>query len=325
MRASVLLCGVAVTASAARAETPRDTPAAIDVDRETAPAGRAELGFDAGAPVEGWAASVQLGWLERPIVLRAPSGESHPVARRTTLALGAAIGLGPSVVLDARLPLARQAGDRLAILGDPSALDRWVPGDLRFGGRVRVVATRRAAAFVRGELSLPTGDDHDFAGEPSWSGSWRLIARVSLPAGIVAAASGGILLRGAEVRIGDRIVGDELHGAVGVVVPLPPIHPLWCAREQVQLTGELVSILGDHVAGVRGPSPVEARVGLVTRPRSEVSLGVRIGAGLGDQIGAPAWRATVELTYHGRQQLIPPAGPSAPGDADTANDDDDAP
>ncbi len=298
-----------LAASPATADTPRDTPAAIEVDREAAPPGRSELGFDAGAPVEGWAAALSFGYLDAPITLRSSSGTSHPVARRETLALGGALGLGDTAVIDARLAISRQTGDRLVILGDDRALDRWVPGDLRVGGRVRVVTTQHADAFVRAELSLPTGDDRDLAGEASWGLAWNLIGRFRLPAGIVLAASGGIRLRGAEVMLADKIVGDELHGAVGLAVPIPPVHPLWCVADQVKLTGELVGILGDEVGGSSGPSPAELRFGVVTRPRESFTIGVRMGTGLGDQIGAPAWRATVELTYHGASRLIP-AGPS---------------
>ncbi len=291
----------------AAADTPRETPAAIDVDREAPPPGRAELGFDGGAPVEGWAAVVGFGYLSAPLTLRSVDGESTPIRRRETLSLGAALGLGETVVLDARMAIAHQVGDRLISLGDDHPLDRWVPGDLRIGGRIRVVKTTYADALIRADLVLPTGDDGDLAGEPSWALAWNLIGRFRLPAGIVVAATGGIRLRGAEVMIADKVIGDELHGGIGIAIPIPPIHPLWCVREQVKLTGEIVGIVGDEFGGASGPSPAEARVGLVTWPLETLSIGVRVGAGLGDQIGAPAWRATFELTYHGAERLIPPS------------------
>ncbi|MBA3457050.1 MAG: hypothetical protein H0T42_28435, partial [Deltaproteobacteria bacterium] len=211
-RAAVAAAAVVLTAGIARADEPRDEPTAIDVDREIVPAGRTELGFDAGAPVPGWGLSVTFGYLRRPMVLRAPMFESAPVTRRATLAIGGAVALGDSVVLDARFPFAWQEGDRLRIVGDPKVLDRWVPGDFRLGGRIRVVQAPHGAVFLRAELSLPTGDDGDFAGESSWSLAWSLIGRAQLPRGIVLAGTAGIRLRGAEVRLGDRLVGDELYG-----------------------------------------------------------------------------------------------------------------
>ena len=275
-------------ASAAHADKPLDRPEAIEVDRADTPAGRTELGFDGGAPLEGWGATLSTGWLERPIAF----GDLHPVRRREVLVVGGALALGPSIVIDARLGAAHQIGDRLGT----RALDNWVSTDLRLGARVHVVGDAARSAFVRVDASLPTGDDGDFAGEASWSLAWRLIGRITVPAGIVVAASAGIRLRGQEVVIGDRLVGDEGVVAIGMVVPLPAVAPLWCA-EGVKLTGELVAILGNDVGVGKGPSPVEARLGVVTRPTREITIGVRAGTGINDEIGAPKYRATVELSY----------------------------
>jgi hypothetical protein len=288
----------ALAAPAARADTPRDTPTAIEVDRDAAPPGRTELGFDGGAPVDGWGATLGAGWLERPLTFTTADGTTLPVRRRQTIALGGAIALGESVVLDARFAAAHQIGDRLRP-ADPRPLDRFVPGDLRIGARVRVTGGARRAMFVRGELTLPTGDDGDFAGEASWTVAWQLAGRLVLPLGITAAAAAGIRLRGAEVVIGDRLAGDELTGALGVAVPIPPLRPLWCDAEQVKLTAEAAVALGDDVGAGRGPSPAEARLGLVTLPRPGFAIGLRLARGLTDEIGAPRARLTLELTYGG--------------------------
>ncbi len=313
------LLAVAALSGIARADEPRDEPAAIDVDREIVPAGRTELGFDAGAPVPGWGFSVTFGYLRRPILLRSPLSESAPVTRRATLALGGALALGDSVVLDARFPFAWQEGDRLRITGDERELDRWVPGDLRVAARIRVVDAPHGSVFLRVEASLPTGDARDFAGESSWSLAWSLIARAQLPRGIVLAGSAGIRLRGAEVQLADTLVGDELFGGVGLVIPVPPIRPLWCVADQVKLTGEVVAVLGDNIAGKAGPSPAEVRFGIVTQPLPSITLGARFGTGLGDEIGAPRWRATFELTYQGRGRLIPASAPDETDAVDEAD------
>jgi hypothetical protein len=279
---------VALVSSTARAEMPLDRPEAIDVDRADTPAGRTELGFDGGAPVAGWGVTLATSWLERPIVF----GDLRPVSRRQSLTIGGAFALGTSIVVDARIAAAHQIGDRLGT----TALDRIVSTDLRVGARVRVVGTDERAVLVRADAALPTGDDGDFAGDASWSLTWRLIGRITLPARIVGAASAGIRLRGREVLVGDRLVGDELLFAIGIAAPLPALRPLWCG-DGVKLTGEVVAILGDDVGVARGPSPVEARVGVVARPAQDVTVGVRAGTGLTDEIGAPRFRAVVELTY----------------------------
>lgn len=301
---ALLVPGVAL------AEVPHDTAAAIEVDRQAPPPGRTELGFDGGADVPGWGVTVSGGWLERPIVLRTADGDSAAVARRETLGLGAALAVGTYMVIDLRFSLAHQTGQRLRAAGDPRPLDRWVPGDLQLGWRLRLTHLPRFSGFVRGDLTLTTGDEHDFAGELAWGGAWSLIGRFTLPANITLAVNGGVRLRPAEVLVGDRVVANEVFGAAGVVVPLPPMRPLWCDPEYFKLTAELAGIAGDSIGGQRGPSPVEARLGFVGRPRPDLYVGVRAGVGLVDEIGAPRWRALLELTYQGHGQLVPPRPPA---------------
>lgn len=315
-------------ASTAWAETPIDRPSAIDIERDTSPPGRPELGFDGGAPLDGgWAVSLQLGWLERPLVFTTANGESYPVSRRQTAFLGGALALGPSAVVDVRMPIAHQIGDRLMLAGgegEQGALDRWVVGDLHVALRARVVGRPSFSVFARADIGFPIGDDDHFAGDASWNLAWSLIGRFALPAGISLSAAGGIRLRGDEVVVADRIQSNELFGMAGVAVPIPPIRPLWCVAEHVKLTAEVASVLGDRVAGAQGPSPIEARIGLVTRPRDNVTLGVRVGAGLvDDEIGAPRWRALVELTLWGTAQVssLIPTDDSPEADSDDAESD----
>ncbi|MBS1117867.1 MAG: hypothetical protein H6Q90_95 [Deltaproteobacteria bacterium] len=298
LRASrVAVATILVGTVTASADPPREAPTEIELDRAEPSAGRTELGFDGGAPIEGWGVTVAAGWLEHPLALPGSAGGLLPVRRRETGSLGGALALGTSVVVDARLAFAHQVGDRLRGQGDPRPLDRWVPGDLRIGTRLRVAGSAARAVFVRGDLTLPTGDELDFSGDPSWSLAWRLIGRATLPHGIVVAATAGIRFRGEEVIVADRLVGNEVLAATGFAVPIPPIRPLWCVADQVKLTAEISGVLGDDVGMGRGPSPAEVRLGVVTRPLPSVTLGVRAGAGLSDQIGAPRARVTLELTY----------------------------
>ncbi|MEJ7600480.1 MAG: hypothetical protein WKG01_21405 [Kofleriaceae bacterium] len=240
--ALVLAC-----ASTAQADTPRATPQAIEVDRAEALPARNELGFDGGAPLATWGVAISGSWLEHPIELAG----TRPVRRRQTASLGAALALG-SIVLDGRLAIAHQVGDRLAGLGDTTPLARSVLGDLRLGARIRVTGSPSRAVFVRADLALPTGNAGQFAGDASWSVAWRLIGRVTLPHDIVVAATAGIRLRGVEVLVGERLLGDELLGAIGVAIPLPPVRPLWCVADQVKLTAEVGGVLGDDVGAGRG-------------------------------------------------------------------------
>ncbi len=294
---------LALVSSTAFADAPREAPTEIEVDRGDAPAGRTEFGFDGGAPVAGWGATLSGGWLEAPISFGLPGGDtSEPVRRRQSVLLGGALSLGDSVVVDGRWAGSRQLGTRLRGTGDERKLDRYVPGDLRIGARIRVMTRPTFAMFVRGELALPTGDEQDFAGDPGVSVAWRLIARATLGP-ITLAASAGLRLRGQEVLIGDRSLGNESLGAAGLALALPAVRPLWCV-DQVMLTADASAVVGDNVGVARGPSPVELRVGVISRPRPGWTIGVRLGRGVTDEIGSPTLRATVELTYQGSWKLL---------------------
>ena len=313
---------VAVAASPARADRPRDTPTAIEVDRDSAPAGRVGPGFDDGAPVDAWGVSLRAGWIERPIELDAGafgggSPASRPVRRRETLALGGALTLGDRIVVDLLLRASHQVGDRLTAAGNPAPLARQVFHDARLGGRVRIVGGRARAALVRGELTLPTGDDQQFAGDARWTLAWSLIGRAVVAHDIAIVGTAGIRLHGAEVAVGDRLIGDALFAAAGATVPLSALG-LSGAADRVSVTGELLGALGDNVGGLAGPSPVEARLGALVRVLPELTIGAHAGAGLGDQIGAPAFRALFEVAWAPRvaRRPEPPAPIAPPEDPD---------
>jgi hypothetical protein len=294
-----VVAGIAGLAAPAAADAPVDRPEAFEVDREQPPPGQAELGFDSGAPVGAWAASVQLGYLDRPFRLHTTEIKIFPVEHRETLALGGAVSLGTRLVLDARLPLAHQVGDRMQGLGDERPLDRWVLGDLGLGGRVRLSTTKHASLFVRGALTVGTGDDHDYAGEARYTLAWMLIGRFSLPYGIVIAATGGVRFRKAEVIVADRLLGDELFGGIGATYELPGLRGLWCEANRVRLTAEVVGVLGNDVGEELGASPAEVRFGMVSEIRPWLAIAGRVGKGLDNQIGAPRLRGMLELVYRG--------------------------
>jgi hypothetical protein len=317
---------VAAAAHAARADRPRDTPAAIEVDREAAPAGRIGFGFDGGEPVDAWGVSVAGGLVARPIELGpdafgSGSPPTQPVRRRETVTLGGALAIGDRIVLDGALRASHQVGDRLRAAGDAARLARYVVHDLRLGGRIRVAGDRDRAVLLRADLTLPSGNGGQFAGDASWTAAWRLIGRITLPQQLVVAATAGIRLHGAEVAIGDRLIGDELFAALGVAVPLTATG-LGGVAEHVALTGELAGALGDHVGMQAAPSPLEARLGLIVQPLPALAIGARVGAGLDEQIGAPSFRALIELAWTPRRAR-PAAPPPASPDPDDESDDGD--
>jgi len=294
------LASLAVTyalVATAQADTPVARPEAFEADRDAPPPGQGELGFDAGGPVGRWAASVQLGYLDRPFRLHTQQIETFPIRRRETFALGGAFAIGSALLVDARFPLVHQVGDRFMGLGDETPLDRFVIGDLGIGVRLRIVSRDTLAVFARGQLTLPTGDDFDFAGEARFTAAWMMIGRFMPIEGLVIAANAGVRFRAAEVMVADRLLGDELTGALGATYELPAWPGLWCEANHMRATAEVVGVLGNNVAGKRGPSPVEARIGWIGEIRSWLHFAVRVGKGLDDQIGAERFRALFELIY----------------------------
>jgi hypothetical protein len=195
------------------------------------------------------------------------------------------------------MPVIHQVGSRFVGLGDNTKLDHFVLGDLAFGGRMRLAMREHAQLFARGELTLPTGDDHDFAGEARYTAAWMLIARFPLPDGFVVAATAGVRFRPREVVIANRLLSDELFGAIGLMFEIPRLRGFWCPTNHVHLTGELVGVLGNDVADQRGPSPVETRVGMVSQIRPWLAVAGRVGLGLDDEIGSPRFRGLVEVVY----------------------------
>jgi hypothetical protein len=323
--ALLVLGSVLVRGGMARAAGPIEIPEAIEVDRDAPPPGRVELGFDSGAPVDTWGVGIQLGYVDRPIALAdAETGITrYPVDHRETLALGGALALGDRLLFDVRMPFDHQVGTRWIGLGDNTPLERFVLGELTLGARMRISATEHLQTFVRGQVDLPSGNDENFAGDPRTSYQLALIGRVEPADDVVIAATAGYHIRSSEVQVADRVVGDELFGAIGATVGLPPIAGLWCKRSQVRALAELVGVLGDNVDHALGPSPAEMRLGVIVQPTLQLAIGVRAGVGLNDQIGAPRVRAMLELAWQPQATGKPRAVVAPPPTLLPSSDDDD--
>lgn len=269
---------------------------ATELDREDAPAGRNELGFDGGAPLRGWGASLGLGYVARPLVVQNGEGqELAPIHRRITMVIGGAVAIGERVVVDGRFPMARQIGRGLAPVGG-RALDPWVAGDLRIAARVRFTGdeARDGSLFARAFLTLPTGNEMAFAGEAAATYGLAIIGRFRAENGVVLAASAGIKLRREETMIGDALIGNELGGALGVVIPVPG---------NMRASAEFLGAVGDASDSSTGPAPLEGRVGFGVVAYKGFEFGARIGAGFDDEIGAPKWRAMLEVVWNGDARI----------------------
>jgi hypothetical protein len=238
----------------------------------------------------------------RPVLVRhVLSGEelSAPVSLRAGLDVGVAVGVRPGLQLGAALPLVVfQDGDRLRGLDLPDgerALAVVAVGDLRLHGKWRVVEPPSGlgqALAVDLVLTLPTGNDDDFVGEAGVVVELRLVGSYRTERWAVA-VNLGPRFRAEEVvwlAPGTKLGNEVAWGAAGsVVVP---------GAGGLEAIGEVAGARGDH-----GVSPAEGRLGARVPLARGVSLAVHVGAGLVDEVGAPAWRAGLEARVEPRPRL----------------------
>jgi outer membrane protein OmpA-like peptidoglycan-associated protein len=178
-------------------------------------------------------------------------------------------------------------------------------GDLRLGGRLRVVGKARSSAQlgVAGYLWLDTGDRSRFAGDRHASGMPALVLAGETD-DFAYALNAGVTFR-PEATYAQTTIGDQLvfGGAAGVLL----------ANRKLQLGPELygATVLSGDDAFKRSTIGLEAILGLKYRI-SAVVLGAGAGPGLTHGIGTPALRAVASLAFAPE----PPKPVAVPRDAD---------
>jgi hypothetical protein len=240
-----------------------------------------------------------LGLLGEPLVVRdVMSGATltTPVAVRVGLDMGVAFGLTEDLQVGLALPLALyQGGDRLRGLDLPGGERDLAPatqGDVRLSGKWRLVAPARGlgrALAVALILTLPTGNDDQFAGEAGFVVEPRLCGSYRRE-GFAVAVNLGLRFRTQEVRFlaPDTTLGNELGFGIGASAQVPGLTGL-------DGVVEIAGARGDH-----GVSPAEARLGARLALGSRVTALALAGVGLGDDVGVPAWRFGVDVRFEPR-------------------------
>jgi hypothetical protein len=303
MRAALVVAALAGSATAAAAQRAQASEPAFSVERFTpAPGSALWIGVeDADVPAAGrWVVTGSTWIASRPIVLRALSTgaeSTEPVRLRWGQEVAVARGLGARYLVGLAVPAALQWGDRLAGIGLSEApLARAVLGDLRLHGRARVVGAPGApglAAAVAVALTVPTGDDGDFAGEAGAVLAWGL--RAGYRTGDVAITGGaGLRLRTEEVVLLSpaRPHGNELTASLGAAVRLAPLGRQFGGGDRAWAMVEVEAALGDDAGkGARGPSPAEARIGVRADVAHCWSVALAGGGGFTrDEVGSPGYR-----------------------------------
>jgi hypothetical protein len=300
-----------VLAAPAAAQVTAHAKPAFSVERLTpAPGAITFLGVEEAdvLPDGRWAIALTTWRADRPIVLRdLDSGDVAiaPVRARWGQELAIARGLGARYQLGLAVPIALQWGARLQGIGlSDQELQHLVLGDIRVHARARLVGGAGDAGLavaLAAALAIPTGDDGDFAGEETWSGSaglrvgWRGRA-LELTGGL------GLRLRGEEVVLLSpaRPHGHELLLSAGVALPLGGLGAALGAPDRAWAFAELEHAIGDDSGkGASGPSPGEWRLGLRAQVQHCWSAALAAGGGYTpDEIGSPRWRVVAQAAFH---------------------------
>lgn len=311
MKAALVVAALAASATAAAAQIAPASKPAFSVERFTPVPGSALwIGVeDADVPAAGrWVVTGSTWIASRPIVLRALSTgaeASEPVRLRWGQEVAIARGLGARYLVGLAVPAALQWGDRLAGIGlSEASLQRAVLGDLRLHGRARIVGApgeTGLAAAVAAALTLPTGDDGDFAGEAGAVLAWGLRAGYRT-ADVAITGGAGLRLRTEEVVLLSpaRPHGNELTASLGAAVRLGPLGRQFGGSDRAWALAEVEAVLGDDAGtGARGPSPAEARLGVRAQIHHCWSVALAAGGGFRpDEIGSPGYRLIAQVTFH---------------------------
>lgn len=284
---------VVVSAAAARAEVP-PMSTGVAADRFAPGVGPAALLVGEGAEVTGpaqvsWALS--LSYQRDPLKLAQQFGGqvvSRPVRDQLTLDLALETGLWKRLALAVGVPVVLwQAGDRLAVAGDPRPLDYPVGGDLRMRLKVAALGDPRRDGLhlaLQLQVTVPLSKD-DFAATGTVTVEPRLTADFRFGP-VLALAQLGARFAGERELFFTRF-GDELTWLAGTHVRL---------GSRGRFVGAALAEVGGFVGPSPGTRPIEVRGGF----RFGVapwSLDLAAGAGVVNEAGAPAFRVLAILRH----------------------------
>jgi hypothetical protein len=232
------------------------------------------------------ALALSFGLVRDPIHLELPTGEilSRPVRWQASTDVSAEAGLWKNhLALAVGLPVVWwQAGDRLRGTGvDERPLASPAAGDLRLRIKAALLGNQRVHVAALVQLTVPLGGEANFAATDGVTVEPRLIIDVRLHQVLLAAALGARFA--SERQLFETTFGDELTWSLGAGARA------WAKR---RLYLELLAEASGAVGSSSGTRPVELR-GAVRLGIWPFSLDVGAGAGVDDQVGAPAWRLFV--------------------------------
>jgi len=268
-------------------------------------------------------------YLSRPIVLRVaspgpPGSKQYVVDDQVNGTFLWSYGVGERLELDLAMPLTfGQSGTGLSPVTGGDGLKDTAIRDLRFGFAYRILSrngsqdSRRSdglALLGRFEVSAPTGDRNQFAGErsgvfaPSVAGEYRL-------GGLFAGIELGARIRPATELLGARI-GTQIVAAFGAGYDILPREMLTATLEAWALPGLSeqddihAQLQGGAVAVPNGKriAPAEWELSARTAPLRDGDFSIQAGGGGGiplsgePAITTPRFRFTLGVRWTPRSE-----------------------
>lgn len=267
--------------------TPSGAQPLITVERAAvAPKGTVSFGFF-------------VEYAKNPLVSRRTalsSDPDRPVSDRTALLIGAAYAPVPRLELGAVIPVLQQSGFEKSTGVD--AADGTVLGDVALHAKYFVLSSAPLSLGASTSLSLPTGDDTQFAGSKSVTFHARGILEIDVGA-LQLAGNGGVRIRPEEAVLINVHQGNELTYGLGIG---------YRATRAIQVVGELFGAVGLEEGASGAVSPLEAVGGVRYRVAREVAVIGGVGRGLLSGVGAPDVRVFLAMTWSpGYEPLSPSA------------------
>ena len=251
-----------------------------------------------------WVVSALVSYANDPLVLDTTQNQNISIQNRETLVLGGAYAFGDRFEAGLRIPLYFQSGENLnslSMFGEPAASGSAV-GDLTVHAKGRAWSHHGPEGeLVTGgglALSLPTATDQQFAG--SSKPTLRIVGLATYTPRehlFITANAGAVIRARAQFHDIDQGSGFVWGVSGGVIV-----------RDDVTIDAELFGELdpgGLHDAptgsAAMGPAHVldtiEALAGVHVQLARNFNLAVAAGRGVTSEIGSPAWRGIVALTF----------------------------
>jgi len=236
-----------------------------------------------------------------------PSGDRAPLENEALLHVGGSLVLVDRVRLALDLPFQVYADGEDGLDGGamtPAPEKEGGVGDLRLGADVRLFGRHgeSVTAAIGVQAWAPTGEKSQWTSDGVFRARPRVL--VSGDAGaFVWAAQAGLFLR-SRGEIGGAVAGGVRVARALVVGP------------------ELVASTVVADAFRKRATPVEGIVGAHWLVDGTARIGIGVGGGFGEGIGAPAWRAIFGVEWAPELPKAKKPRPGPPGDPDHAGEPD---